>query len=37
MCSEAAVRRASTLNARQTETIEVYLFQTKLEPSYGNS
>src|SRR5262249_10110338 len=32
-----AVRRASTLNALQTEKIDVYLFQAKLEPSYDNA
>jgi hypothetical protein len=31
------VRRASTLNALQTEKVDVYLFQAKLEPSYDNS
>ena len=32
-----AVRRASMLNAPQTEKIDVYLFQAKLEPSYDNA
>ena len=32
-----AVRRVSTLNAPQTEKIDVCLFQAKLEPSYDNS
>ena len=31
------VRRASTLNAPQTEKIDAYLFQAKLEPSYDNA
>src|SRR5262245_44704130 len=31
-----AVRRASTLYAPETEKIDVYLFQAKLEPSYDN-
>ena len=32
-----AVRRVSTLSAPQTEKIDVYLFQAKLEPSYDNA
>ena len=32
-----AVRRASMLNAPQTEKIDVCLFQAKLEPSYDNA
>jgi hypothetical protein len=32
-----AVRHACTLNAPQTEKIDVYLFQAQLEPSYDNA